>query len=112
MAELEFECGEIILSNIYHSLPVVKSVVGQDLEIIFESESCKDCFKLRHSRSERGSDHHDVGDVSWVRADGNGKMRLFEGCANERARWRFSIQGPRRRWDLNGIWHGIGVLVA
>jgi hypothetical protein len=44
MTELEFECGEVILSNVYHRLPVVKAVVGEDPEIVCESESLEDCF--------------------------------------------------------------------
>lgn len=60
MTKLEVQSSQVFFSNVYYSLPIVKSIFGQYLEICCEANALKNLTQLRHGRTDgRGRDRND-----------------------------------------------------
>lgn len=72
MAKLEIEGGQIVLCDVDDSVPVVKTIRGQDSEVFSQSEALQNLREVRHGRTGRGKDLQHASDVCGRRRHGNG----------------------------------------
>lgn len=63
MAQLEVEGGQVVLGDVYGSLPAMEAILGQNLQIFTEAKSVEDMGKLGHDRTGNRRDSHGLDDM-------------------------------------------------